>query len=98
MYDDARHQEAGFEDDHTQHTRMREGRGELEARVLRVTAALIRYKDVPPGKNGGDYNTRRKNNDRKYDNRKPDIYIWKKSLYYGNFERDTGFFFRRRKV
>ena len=57
MYDDARHQEAGVEDDHTQHTRMREARGELETGILRVTAALICYEDVPLRKMRGYYDT-----------------------------------------
>ena len=34
----------------------------------RVTAALICYEDVPSGKYEGNYDTRRKNNDRKYEN------------------------------
>ena len=98
MYDDARHQEAGNKDDYTQHTRLCEGRGKLEAGIFGTTAALIGYENVPSGKNEGNYDARRKENDRKYENWKPNLYIWEKSIYHGNFKRDTGFLFGRWKV
>ena len=71
---------------------------EEEAGIFGTTAVLICYENVPSGKNEGNYDARRKENDRKYENWKPNLYIWKKSIYHGNFKRDTGFLFGRWKV